>query len=200
MPRIRPLTRAESAAELAPILDQVERTFGTIHAGTGIFAYCPPILQASNGLGRAITSSGTLTPLLRSLATLRVAQIAGCPFRIDSLSAACRDAGASDHKIAAVAQFRSSDVFDRDERVALGIAEGMTRTPAEVTDAEFEDARQCFSNSQLVELAAAIASENYRTRFNIAFHVESLGLYQTPQAAHDERRGPVCPQPLRHWA
>jgi alkylhydroperoxidase family enzyme len=185
MPRIRPLTRAESAPELTPILDQVERTFGTTHAGTGIFAYCPPILQASNGLGRAITSSGMLTPLLRALATLRVAQLAGCPFRIDSLSAACRDAGASDHKIAGVRQFRKSDDFDRHERVALAIAEGMTRTPVEVADVDFEDARQCFSNAQLVELAAAIAAENYRARFNIAFHVEALGLYETPKAAGD---------------
>jgi alkylhydroperoxidase family enzyme len=179
MPRIRPLTKAESAPELLPILEQVERTFGTIHAGTGIFAYCPPILQASNGLGRAITASGTVSPLVRNLAMLRVAQLAGCEFRIDSVSAACRDAGAPAEKTAAVAAFRDDPGFSAAERAALALAEAMTRTPADVTDEDFAQARREFSDQQLVELAATIAGENYRTRFNRAFGVESIGLYRS---------------------
>ena len=177
MPRIRPLTKAEAAPELLPILEQVERTFGSIHAGTGIFAYCPPILQASNALGRAITASGKLSPLIRSLAMLRVAQLIGCEFRIDSVTAACRDAGASAEKIAAVATFRDSPSFSSAERAALVLAEAMTRTPADVSDEEFAGAQRQFSDEQLVELAATIASENYRARFNRAFGVESLGLH-----------------------
>ncbi len=177
MPRIRPLTKTEAAPELLPILEQVERTFGTIHAGTGIFAYCPPILQASNGLGRAITASGTVSSLIRNLAMLRVAQLVGCPFRIDSVSASCRDAGASAEKIAAVATFPGSTHFNAAERAALVFAEAMTRTPADVTDEEFAEAQREFSDQQMVELAATIASENYRTRFNRAFGVESIGLY-----------------------
>lgn len=177
MPRIRPLTKAEAAPELLPILEQVERTFGTIHAGTGIFAYCPPILQASNGLGRAITASGTLSPLIRSLSMLRVAQIIGCEFRMDSVSATCRDAGASAEKIAAVATFRDSPSFSPAERAALTLAEAMTSTPADVTDEEFAAGKREFSDQQLVELAATIASENYRARFNRVYGVESLGLY-----------------------
>jgi alkylhydroperoxidase family enzyme len=177
MPRIRPLTRQEVAPELLPILDQVESMFGSLHAGTMIFAYCPPILQASNGLGRAITASGTLSPLLRALVMLRVAQLAQCPFRTDTNAVACRQAGATAETIAAVAQFRRSDVFQSDERAALALAEAMTSTPVDVTDEQFEEARRHFSEQQLVELAATIASENYRVRFNRAFGVESLGLY-----------------------
>ncbi len=177
MPRIRPLTKAEAAPELFPILEQVERSFGTIHAGTGIFAYCPPILQASNGLGRAVAASGTVPALIRNLAMLRVAQLVGCPFRIDSVSASCREAGALAAKIAAVAGFRDNSHFSPAEQAALMLAEAMTQTPADVTDEEFAEARREFSDQQLVELAAAIAAENYRTRFNRAFDVESIGLY-----------------------
>jgi len=161
-------------------MEQVERAFGVVHAGTGIFAYCPPILQASNGLGRAITASGTVAPLLRSLASLRVAHVAGCPFRIDSLAAACRDAGASAAQIAAVADFdggRHATLFSDVERAALQLASAMTQTPADVGDDVFAAARRHFSDAQLVELAATIAAENYRVRFNRAFDVESLGLY-----------------------
>jgi alkylhydroperoxidase family enzyme len=178
MPRIRPLTRDEVAPELIPILDQVERTFGSLHAGTMLFAYCPPILQASNALGRAITRSGALSPLMRALVMLKVAQIAECPFRMDTNAVACRDAGAPPEKIAAVARFDRSDVFEAGERAALALAEGMTHTPVDVTDEQFAEARRHFSEQQLVELAATIASENYRVRFNRAFGVESLGLYE----------------------
>lgn len=183
MPRIRPLTKAEAAPELRPILEQVERMFGVVHAGTGIFAYCPPILQASNALGRAVTQSGTLPPLLRALVSLRVAQLAGCPFRMDTTAVACRDAGASDEKIAAVALFHRGtqqryEHLSAPEATALSLAEAMTRTPVDVSDALFAEARRHFSDPQLVELAATIAAENYRVRFNRAFDVESLGLYQ----------------------
>src|SRR5712692_11203689 len=139
MPRIRPLTKAEAAPELLPILEQVEQTFGMIHAGTGIFAYCPPILQASNGLGRAIAASGTLTPLLRSLAMLRVAQLAQCPFRIDSLAAICAREGATAEQIGAVATHRAGAVFGPEEQAALTLAESMTGTPAEVSEEVFDE-------------------------------------------------------------
>jgi alkylhydroperoxidase family enzyme len=101
----------------------------------------------------------------------------GCPFRTDSLSANCRDDGAPPEKIADVASFRKSDRFTAAEAAALGLAEAMSRTPADVTDAEFDEARRHFNDQQLVELAATIASENYRARFNRAVGVESLGLY-----------------------
>jgi alkylhydroperoxidase family enzyme len=164
-------------------MDQVERAFGVIHAGTGIFAYCPPILQASNGLGRAIAQSGTVAPLLRSLASLRVAHVAGCPFRIDSLAAACKDAGASDAQIEAITGSEGgspSALFSETESAALQLAEAMTGTPAEVSDEVFSQARVCFTDPELVELAATIAAENYRVRFNRAFGVESIGMYPLP--------------------
>jgi hypothetical protein len=54
----------------------------------------------------------------------------------------------------------------------------MTQTPAEVTDEVFAEASRHFGEEQLVELAATVAMENYRARFNRAFLVESQGLYK----------------------
>jgi alkylhydroperoxidase family enzyme len=82
-------------------------------------------------------------------------------------------AGASDAKIAAVADYRDSELFSPSEIAALDFAEGMTQTPADVSDEVFAAARQHFSDEQLVELAATAAMENYRARFNRAFLVES---------------------------
>ena len=81
--------------------------------------------------------------------------------------------GASEAKLQAVADFRKSELFSAAERAALSLTEEMTRTPAEVADDVFEQARQHFTTEQLVELAATAAMENYRARFNRAFGVES---------------------------
>jgi hypothetical protein len=80
MPRIRPLTKDEVSPELRPALEQSEHTFGRLPPGTGIQAYCPPILEASRALGAAPARSGTLPPLIRYMVCLRAAQMAGCPF------------------------------------------------------------------------------------------------------------------------
>jgi alkylhydroperoxidase family enzyme len=87
-------------------------------------------------------------------------------------------AGASDTKIAAVEQFRESDLFSPVERAALAFAEGMSQTPASVSDAVWGEARRHFSDQQLVELAATAAMENYRARFNRAFLVDSQHFYR----------------------
>jgi len=59
--------------------------------------------------------------------------------------------------------------------VALAFAEAMTLTGQKVTDELFADARRHFSEAQLVELTAAIALENFRSKFNVALGVESQG-------------------------
>ena len=87
-------------------------------------------------------------------------------------------AGASAEKIAATANFRDSDRFSPAERAALEFAEAMSRTPADVPDSVFAEARQHFDEPQLVELAATAAMENYRARFNRAFGVESQHFYE----------------------
>ena len=61
----------------------------------------------------------------------------------------------------------------------------MSRTPASVDDELFAALRREFSEPQLVELATAIAWENYRARFNRAFGVLAEGFSQ----------GAFCPLP-----
>jgi alkylhydroperoxidase family enzyme len=97
---------------------------------------------------------------------------------MDTNAVGSSKAGASAEKIAAVPNFRNSELFTPDERAALAFAEGMAQTPADVSDDVFAEAQRHFSNEQLVELAATAAMENYRARFNRAFLVESQHFYE----------------------
>jgi alkylhydroperoxidase family enzyme len=99
---------------------------------------------------------------------------------VDINSAVGRDAGITDGQLGELAGFETSPHFDRREKAVLRYAEGMTRTPAEVSDAVFAEVRALFTSEQIIELTAAIALENFRARFNCALKVESDGLCMLP--------------------
>ena len=58
----------------------------------------------------------------------------------------------------------------------------MSAQPADVSDELFAAVRQHFTDAQLVELAATIAMENYRARFNRAFDIEAACVYRPRNA------------------
>ena len=60
----------------------------------------------------------------------------------------------------------------------LELADAITATPANVVQPLRERLQKRFSTPELVELAAAIAWENYRARSNRVFGFGSEGFYQ----------------------
>ena len=57
----------------------------------------------------------------------------------------------------------------------LDLAVVMAKTPTDIPPELTERLREHFDEAQLVELAAAIAWENYRARFNRVFGVRPAG-------------------------
>jgi alkylhydroperoxidase family enzyme len=84
-------------------------------------------------------------------------------------------AGATEAKIAAVTNAGSSEFFSESERAALEFAEAMTFSDRRVSDQLFARVRSHFSEAQVVELAAAVALENFRSKFNVALGIEAQG-------------------------
>jgi alkylhydroperoxidase family enzyme len=98
-----------------------------------------------------------------------------------------RKTGISAEQIANLNDYRSDVNFSEIERLVLEYADGMTRTPVEVSDALFARLREKFSDAELVELTSAIAWENYRARFDHAFGIE----------AENFADGAACALPVR---
>ena len=69
-------------------------------------------------------------------------------------------------------------MFSADEKLVLELADAITATPASVSPDLRERMQKRFSTPQLVELAAAIAWENYRARSNRVFGFDSEGFYK----------------------
>jgi len=84
-------------------------------------------------------------------------------------------AGADEEKIRQVPTWRESSLFSDVERGALEYAERMTITGEKVTEELWARLSSHFSESQMVELTAAVALENFRSKFNVPLGVEAQG-------------------------
>lgn len=85
--------------------------------------------------------------------------------------------GYSDDEITAIREGRF-DEFAPQELALLRMADAMADTPSNVSDELYAELRHFFSEEQLIELAASVAQENFRARYNRVFDVGSDGLYR----------------------
>jgi alkylhydroperoxidase family enzyme len=83
-------------------------------------------------------------------------------------------------KLADVTSWRDSKLFSEAERLALEYAERITYTDQKVDDALVDRLKQHFTDAQIVELTAAIAMENFRSKFNPPLGVEAQGFCVIP--------------------
>ena len=78
-------------------------------------------------------------------------------------------------KVAEVLNWQDSKLFSPAARVALEYAERVTYTDRQVDDARFAELKKHFTEAEIVELTAAIALENFRSKFNPTLGVEAQG-------------------------
>jgi 4-carboxymuconolactone decarboxylase len=100
-----------------------------------------------------------------------------------------RGEGINERKLQDLADFEGSSAFSELEKRVLRYTAALTLTPTEASQELFDRLREHFSPKQMVELASAIAWENFRARFNRGFGIEDEGFSE----------GAVCPVPIhRH--
>lgn len=132
--------------------------------------------QACNGGARSAASAPvqdlgerliarSVPPRIHALVQLRVAsRIASIPeteLRLQS----CRDHGWSNQQVGAALLGNLNGSFSEVETLLLRFADDMTRTPIDVDRQVLRQLRSYFSPAELLELTAAIAYENFRTRY-----------------------------------
>lgn len=84
-------------------------------------------------------------------------------------------------KLGEVLAWRDSKLFTAMERAALEYAERITTTGQKVDDALFAELKKHLSEAQIVELTAAIAMENFRSKFNPPLGIEAQGFCMVPK-------------------
>jgi alkylhydroperoxidase family enzyme len=153
-----------------------KKRFGTMVEPTGAASHHSGVLVAMGALEAAAAKGWTkLDPALRWLAIQVTAAAIGCSWCIDYGYFESVNEGVDPAKVRAAPDWRASDLFDERERVVLEYAEQATRSPAEVSDGLAARLHRHFDDAEIVELAAWVALENFRSRFNAGLGLRSQG-------------------------
>jgi alkylhydroperoxidase family enzyme len=92
-------------------------------------------------------------------------------------SAVGKDKGLDHAKLAAVATWRTSDLFSPLERDALALADAMADTPTNVDLDLFNSLHARLGNQGIVELATVIGWESFRASTNRVFDARAESFY-----------------------
>jgi alkylhydroperoxidase family enzyme len=78
--RIKAADIERSPANARRIYRKSEDRYGRVPTPLTALGHCPDVLETLTALSGALTSSQLVEPKIKTLACLRAAQIAGCPF------------------------------------------------------------------------------------------------------------------------
>lgn len=129
----------------------------------------PGVLDAIQALLKATRNGGVQQAVLE-LVHLRVSQINGCSFCVDSGTRSARGRGETDERLFAVAAWREIPCFTAAERAALALSEAVTRLADRtdpVPDLVWQEASQYYDEQGLAALVLMIAVTNLFNRLNI---------------------------------
>lgn len=111
-----------------------------------------------------------LEPSLVDLINVRASQINGCAYCIDAHAREARASGESEQRLYALSAWQEAPFYTNRERAALAWAEAVTLVATDhVPDAVYDQARQVFSEKELVDLTLAVASINTFNRLSTSF-------------------------------
>jgi AhpD family alkylhydroperoxidase len=124
----------------------------------------PRQLGAMAELERAIE----LEPGLRHLVKLRASQMNGCGYCIDMHWREARAQGEPDERLYGLDAWRESPLYDRRERAALALCEGITRiADGHVPDAVWSEAAAALDPEELAQLVFQVTAINAWNRLAI---------------------------------
>jgi AhpD family alkylhydroperoxidase len=117
-----------------------------------------------------VRKSSHLEPSLLELIKMRASQINGCAYCIDMHSKDARAAGETEQRLYALNAWRETPFFTDRERAALAWTEAVTLvSDGHVPDEIYAEARERFTEEDLVNLTMAVVAINGWNRMAIAF-------------------------------
>ena len=141
----------------------------------------PGAFRAMFGLEKYLRGCGLETSLL-DLIKMRASQINGCAYCLDMHSKDARAAGETEQRLYLLSAWREAPFYTERERAALAWTEALTLVSENhVPDEVYNQARQQFSEQELVDLSLAVVTINAWNRLAISFRSEA-GEYQPAKA------------------
>ncbi|MGA8089829.1 MAG: carboxymuconolactone decarboxylase family protein [Terracidiphilus sp.] len=172
MSRISHLDRSEVNPDLAALFDKVFAQRGNVPNMFRVMAHRPEIFATMQAHFGAVLNTGTVSTKLKELIIVRTSQVNETPYCLASHTILAKSLGWSDDQLAHLAEWKKREDFTPAEKAALRLAETVTRDAHAVTDEQFAELRNYYSEGEIVELLCAIGLFNYFNRFNNALKME----------------------------
>jgi len=168
-----PLIEESAHPELAEVIAKIKGARGgrliNIYR---LMLHSPALANAWFELNQAVRYGTEVDGQSRELSVIRVALLNDVEYvqRAHGPAYALKEGLTSD-QVEALADWRGSKLFNAQQRALLAYTDAMTRG-IEVPDDVFNDARNYFSERQMVELTMLIGAYNMLTRFIKALKVD----------------------------
>ena len=172
MSRISRVERSEVTPELAALFDRIFAQRGNVPNMFRVMAHRPEIFATMQAHFAAVLQTGTVPTRLKELIIVRTSQVNATPYCLASHTKLARGLGWTDDQLAHLADWPEREDFTAAEKAALRLAETVTRDAHAVSDEQFAELREFYSEGEIVELLCAIGLFNYFNRFNDALQME----------------------------
>ena len=163
------LKNAETAqlAEVADELALATAVMGFEPNSLKIMAHRPEILRGFLALSAAVLGpDAELEPGLRQMIAHIASAAAGCHYCQAHTAHGAHERGVVDEKIANLWSFETDAQFSEAERAALALAQAGARQPNGATQAHFDSLKAHFSDAEICEIVAVIATFGFLNRWN----------------------------------
>ncbi|MEM8697164.1 MAG: carboxymuconolactone decarboxylase family protein [Pseudomonadota bacterium] len=167
MAHIDPLPFDRLPEELQSRLGAAEERMGFTSNDIMTMARWPELLGALEGLIGTIYGSQEVDLGLKRMMAMVASSAAGCRYcEAHTAHGAAQMSGVDSEKVAAVWEYRTSDLFSDAERAALDLALAAGQTPNAATEDHFAALRAHWSERQIVEMVALIGLFGFLNRWN----------------------------------
>jgi uncharacterized peroxidase-related enzyme len=179
MPLLKEVDPNEAADETKKLLDGFQQSLGLVPKMVLLMAHSPAILDAYLHFNHALDRT-TLTPRMRALVAVAVAELNGCEYTLATGMRIGRRAGVADAELEAARHGLADDTKTAD---ALAFATSVVRSAGRVPHAEIERLqRRGFSDAEIVDVIGAVGLNLFRNYFNL---VVGTGVEAPPARSAD---------------
>jgi uncharacterized peroxidase-related enzyme len=197
MARLQPLP-PETTPELKSHFDFFLGTLGFTPNSVLTMQRKPRLVQAFAQLNAAVMDpTGEVDLGFRRLIGHVVSQVAGCRYCQAHTLLGAKNFGVGDEKLADIWAYAGSPHYSERERLALDFALAASSQPNAVTDAQFAELQQHWSDEQIVEIMGVVAMFAFLNRWNdtLATPLEAVPTQVAGQALgaqgwHPGKHGP----------
>lgn len=158
--------------EVSPLVDQIVAQRGSVLHLYQMLLHSPAVARGWLSHLTGIRQNSSLSGSLRELVIMRVALLNRAPYEADQHAPIALQEGVTQEQLDRLEDWRSSGVFNEQERAVLDYTDSMTRH-VQVPDDIFAAVKAQLQPQELVELTATIATYNMVSRFLEALQIHT---------------------------